>query len=164
MSPFTRNIAVTAAATLLPALIGLVIAPERTRALPDRISHRVRGLFDDDDTVEASLRRITARLEDLSHQIDARGASATHRMRETSTTSRLMAGIVALLVIPAALTAIFAPGRLRVSRGWDGDGAHREEDDDVNRWGDDVGHLEEALERQREDAVSAVSQAARRGE
>lgn len=160
MSPFTRNIAFTAAATLLPALIGLVIAPERARILPSRIGHRVRDLLGDDDTVEASLRRITARLEDLSHQLEANGASATDRMRETSTATRLVAGIVALLVIPAALTAIFAPGRLR---GWDADDADRDENN-VDRSGDDVGDLEEALEKQRSDAVSAVSQAANRHE
>lgn len=107
------------------------------------------------------MRRITARLEDLSHQIDAHVASAIDRMRETSTATRLVAGIAALVVIPAASTAIFAPGRLRVSRGWDANDAYRDETD-VDRSGADVGDLEEALERQRSDAVSAVSQAARR--
>lgn len=153
MSPFTRNIALTAAA-LLPALIGLAVASERVRVLPNRIGHRVRDLFEDDDTVEASLRRITARLDDLSHQIDARGSHVMDRMHDTSPTTRLLAGIAALLVIPAALTAIFAPGRLRL--------AGARSPDDIEASGDDIGDLETALEKQRSDAVSTVSRAARR--
>lgn len=158
MSPFTRNIILTAVAAILPALVGLAVAPERARALPGRIGHGVRDLLED-DSVEASLRRITARLDNLAHQIDAHGASAADRMRETSTATRLVAGIAALLVIPAALTAIFAPGRLRGSRSHDAGYASR---DDVDRGGDEVGDLEEALEKQRSDAVSAVSAAANR--
>lgn len=131
MSPFARNIALTAAAALLPALVGLAVAPERARALPNRI--------------------------------DARGSHAMDRVHDTSPTARLLADIAALVVIPAALTAIFARGRLRVSRERDADHVYRHEDD-VDRSGDDVGDLEEALETQRSDAVSTVSRAARRND
>lgn len=156
MSPLTRNIALTAASTLLPALIGFLVAPERTRSLPDRIGHRVRGLLENDDTVEANLHRISARLEDLSRQLDVHGSQAMKRMHETSPTTRLVAGLAALVVIPAALTAIFAPGRLRQAGARDADPAR-------NR-GNAFSDLEEDLEKQRSDAVSAVSDAARRSD
>lgn len=159
MSPFTRNIVLATAAAVLPAIAAAAVSPDRARALPRRISTRVRDIFEDDDSVEGNLRRITARLEDLSHQIDAR--SAMERVRDTSTTTRILTALAALLLLPAALSAIFFPDRLRAARDRvieHGPWAH----DDDESWDDELEELEDDLEAQRDDAVAAVSKAANR--
>ena len=159
MTPTTRNtaIGIAAAATILPAVAAAVFYPERTRRLGHDISSRVHDAFDSGSSdVESQARRIMARLDGLSHELQVRAGIADDR---PSAATLIGAGILAAIAIPAALTAWFAPDRVRQARDYvmgNRDEAEAELANLTARLDD----LNANIERQREDAFDSVTAAA----
>lgn len=114
MTPTTRNAAIAAAITIVPAIAAAAFYPSQTRALPGQITDRVRDLFEEEDDIEKATRKVVSRLDGLAHRLDAR--SLSNRMPDVSPGAAIAAGIAALVVIPAAITAIFAPHKFREAK------------------------------------------------
>ncbi len=162
MTPTARNAAIAAAVTLIPAIAAAAFYPERARALPGRVGDRVRDIFEDDDDVEATVRRLVARLDALTHRLD-RHDSFMDRARDVSPGAAIAAGLAALVVIPTALTAIFAPHRLREARdaamGYWSD--HDDVGDELSGLSSRLDELTADIEKQRDSNFDAVTRAAR---
>ena len=146
MNSTARNVALAAAATILPAAAAAAIYPDRTRRLGHIVGDRVYGLFDDSpyharsrsrsarhaigdrsrEIYDASAaefedrsRRIMSTLDELVHRLDRRSRDVSLPEIDTSraTPFALIGGsIAAALVVPTVLTAIFAPQKLRDAR------------------------------------------------
>ncbi len=170
MTPTARNAAIAAAIAIVPAVAAAVFYPERaraalpdrTRSLPGRLYDRVHELFEDEDDIEKATRRVVSRLENLTHRLDAR-ESLMDRARDVPPGAAIGAGLAALLVIPAALTAIFAPDRLRAARDRV-TGYWRDEDelhDELSGLSDRLDSLSENIEKQRDANFAAVTGAAK---
>ena len=164
MTPTARNAAIAAAATLIPAAIAAAIYPDRARALPGRIADTARDVLDGDDT-DTQIRRTLARLQALTDNLDLHTRQSTPGI---SPGALIAAGVAAALVIPAALAAIFAPGRIRAARdraaGTFRDDAGSDLDDEVDeelsRVSERLETLTADLDRQRDDAFDSVTAAA----
>ncbi|SPJ24457.1 hypothetical protein [Palleronia abyssalis] len=176
MTPATRNTAIAAAATLIPAALAAAAAaayPERTRRIGHEIGDRVHSLFDDTTAdVDTRTRRIAHRLEELTHRLEAQlprhqssWTSHMPSMPSMPSTPSPMAmiggGIAAALLIPAALTAIFAPHKLREARDavtnyW----SDEEVADELTRVSERLDSLSADIEKHREDNFDTVVAAA----
>ncbi len=163
MTPTARNAAIAAAITLVPAIAAAAFYPAQTRALPGQVSDRVRELFEDEDDIEKATRRVVSRLENLTHRLDSR--TLADRMPEVSPATAIAAGIAALVVIPTALTAIFAPHKFREARDaamgyWHDDEAVEQELSDIT---ERLDTLSSDIEKQREANFDAVTGAKNAG-
>lgn len=167
MTPTARNAAIAAAVAVVPALAAATayaVYPERTRSLPGRVSDRIRDMFEDESDIETATRRVVARLEDLSHRLDRReGLVRRARDIDLPPGAAIGAGIAALLVIPVALTAIFAPNRLRAARDRVTGYWRNEEEigEELSGLSERLDSLSADIEKQREANFDAVTQAAR---
>ncbi|QFU07814.1 hypothetical protein PARPLA_02101 [Rhodobacteraceae bacterium THAF1] len=159
MTPTTRNsaIAIAAAATIIPA-VAAAMYPDRTRRLGHDLSNRVHDAFDSGSSdVEGQARKIMSRLDGMSHDLQVRAGMASDR---PSYGTMIAAGVVAAIAIPAALTAWFAPDRVRQARDYVfGEGDPEQDLADLSSRLDD---LTANIERQREDAFDSVTAAAHR--
>ena len=101
MSPMTRNIALATAALVVPAAIVAAAGPDRMRRLPGQ----VRDLWND-DSVEGQLKRLTARLNDLTDDMD------TYSSQDDGLAQmgRIAAVIGAVLLVPAGACRMDRPG------------------------------------------------------
>lgn len=152
MTPTARNAAIAAAATLIPAAIAAAIYPDRARALPERISARVRDSFESDD-FDSQARRALARLEALTDRLDRRDETSDPRP------GLLAAGLALVLVVPAALTMLF-PDRARAARDT-ALGYFRDTEDDEDRAAAAAVEAELGRVSQRLDALSTDIETAR---
>lgn len=162
MSPLSRNIALAVAALAIPAAIAAAAGPDRMRRLPEQ----VRDLWSD-DSVEGQLKRLTARLDDLTDDLHIRASGR----EDLAQAGRFAAIAGAVLLIPAALAAWIGPARIRDTLRDYRDDWRASPDDDFSPSGrfddlsDDLENLERNIETQRDDAFGAVTSAAlgRRG-
>ncbi len=163
MTPTARNAAIAAAITLVPAIAAAAFYPDRTRALPGQVSDRVRELFEDEDDIEKATRKVVSRLENLTHRLDSR--SLSDRMPHVSPGAAIAAGIAALVVIPTALTAIFAPHKFREAR--DAAVGYWRDDEEIERelsgLTERLDSLSSDIEKQREANFDAVTGAKNAG-
>ena len=163
MTPTTRNtaIGIAAAATILPAVAAAVLYPDRTRKLGNDLSSRVHDAFDSGSSdVETQARRIMKRLDGLSHDLQVRAGIADDR---PSTATMIGAGIVAAIAIPAALTAWFAPDRVRQARDYVM-GSREEAEEELANLTARLDELNDHIEQQREDAFDSVTAAAHKND
>ena len=160
MTPTARNAAIAAAATLIPAAIAAAMYPDRARALPGRIVDRSRDLFESDD-IDSQMRRALARLDHLTDGLDR---YTGRNQPQFSTGTLVAAGIAAAIAIPAALTAIFAPDRVRAARdsvvGYFSEEDEAEMQSELSRVSERLDALNSDIEAQRERAFDAVTGAA----
>ena len=165
MTPTARNAAIAAAATLIPAAIAAAIYPDRARALPGRIADTARDAFDGDD-IESQVRRTLARLESLTEGLDLH---ARRNSPAISPGALIAAGVAAALVIPAALTAVFAPDRVRAVRDravgyFNDDDLDDQVEDELTRVSERLESLSADIDRQRDSAFDSVTSAAQTGD
>ena len=160
MTPLYRNIAIAAALIALPAAATAAAGPDRVRALPGRIGNRVRDWYED-GTVEDNLRRLAARLDDLTDQIDVLHRDPAPR---GGIGARVAAVLGVAVLVPAAIAAILAPDRVRQARdyvtSWGADQQAAIEDE-LASLSDRLGTLTGKLDRQRDDAFDTVTRAAK---
>lgn len=160
MTPTARNAAIAAAITLVPALAAAALYPDRARALPGQVSGRVREIFEDDSEVEQATRQVVSRLEGLTRRLESRALA--DRVPEISPAAAIGAGIAALVLIPAALTALFAPHRFRQAKDaalgyWsDENDIDPAVEDELSGLSERLDTLSADIERQREDNFDAV--------
>ncbi len=172
MTPTARNSAIAAAITVVPAVLAAAFYSDRARALPDqarslsgRVSDRIRDMFEDESDVETATRRVVSRLEDLAHRLDRRESMMSRaRNVDMPPAAAIGAGLAALVIIPTALTAIFAPNRLRAARDrvtayWQDEEEIQEE---LSGLSERLDSLSQDIEKQRDANFDAVTQAAKK--
>lgn len=170
MTPTARNSAIAAAITVVPAVLAAAFYSDRARALPDqarslsgRVSDRIRDMFEEEDDIETATRRVVSRLEDLSHRLDRR-ESLMRRARDIDVPPAAAIGgaLAALVIIPTALTAIFAPNRLRAARDRVAGYWRNEEEiqEELSGLTDRLDSLSKDIEKQRDANFDAVTRAA----
>ncbi|WOI55065.1 hypothetical protein [Palleronia sp. LCG004] len=155
MSPLTRNLALTAAAISIPAVLAAVAGPDRVRQLPGQM----RDLLSDDDTVEGQLKRLTHRLNSLTTDLHIHSSNRDTMVQ----VGRIAAIFGAVLIVPAALAAWIGPERIRdKARQYRNDFMASDGVDRMRRgFADDLDDLEDDIQQQRDDAYDAVTRAAR---
>lgn len=149
MTPTTRNLAIGAAAlAAIPAIAALALGPDRARALPSRAAARIRDALPDGN-VEDNVRRISARLDDLSDDIDGyfRGPSTAERMTPVAIALAILPAVAAL--VPKLLNSDMVPRGMR-------DTASSSLSDISAR----LAELDEKIAAQRDDAFDTVKKAA----
>ncbi|SFG44100.1 hypothetical protein SAMN04488020_102244 [Palleronia marisminoris] len=191
MTPTARNIALAAAATILPAAAAALTYPDRTRRLGHTIGDRVSSLFDDSlfktdshirgarhtigdrahdvyDATAAELedrtRRIMRSLDELAHRLDPRDLDDSYDTPRVSPLTIIGGGIAAALVVPTVLTAIFAPQKLRSARDAVAGYFTSEEEiaEELNRVTDRLNSLSADLDKQRSSNFDDVVNAAKK--
>lgn len=192
MTSTARNVALAAAATILPAAAAAFAYPDRTRRLSHTIGDRVSALFDDSplETLsrgraarhaigdraqqayqvtsaefEDRTRRILRGLDELAHRLDRRGIEESfHDTPRVSPLAMIGGGIAAALVVPTVLTAIFAPQKLRNARDAVTGYFSSEEEiaEELNRVTDRLNSLSADLEKHRSSNFDDVVGAAKK--
>ena len=191
MTPTARNIALAAAATILPAAAAALTYSDKTRRLGHTIGDRVSTLFDDtplqtrsrsrgarhtigdrahevyDATTaefEDRTRRIMRSLDELMHRLDRHDVDDSLDTPRISPATMIGGGIAAALVVPTVLTAVFAPQKLRGARdAMTGYFTSEEEiGEELTRVTDRLNTLSADLEKQRSSNFDDVVKAAKK--
>ncbi|PZX15756.1 hypothetical protein LX81_02388 [Palleronia aestuarii] len=162
MTPLYRNIAIAAALIVLPAAATAAAGPDRVRALPGRIGTRVRDWWEDDN-LEGNFKRLAARLDDLTDQIES---YARPTPEPSGMVGRIMALLGVAVLVPAAITALVAPDRVREVRDradawWKGDD-EVDPEAELRGLSERLESLTGDLERQRRNSFDTVTEAARK--
>ncbi len=161
MSPMTRNLALTAAAIVIPAVAAAAAGPERVRRLPGQMRDlpgQMRDLLTEDDSVEGQLKRLTHRLNGLTEDLHAHSVNRDAMLQM----GRMAAILGAVLLVPAALAAWVGPERIREkARQYRDEWTSADGVGKPRGFADDIEDLEDDIEEQRDDAYDAVTRRAR---